>query len=113
QLICLLGDFSTVAPTAAAQDSLVKVLAWLAGRDQISIADGATASFTSRGSQRWAKGASVTTPTITGHRDMSYTGCPGDRVYDMMPSIRERARAQLAAWSGVLRPAVRLGPPPS
>ena len=42
---------------------------------------------------------------------MSYTGCPGDQLYAMMPSLRQRARAQLAAWSGVLRPAVRLGPP--
>ncbi len=32
QLICLLGDFTTQLPTAAAQASLVNVLAWLAGR---------------------------------------------------------------------------------
>ena len=47
QLICLLGDFTSQLPTAAAQDSLVKVLAWLAGRYSIDISAGATTSFIS------------------------------------------------------------------
>jgi N-acetylmuramoyl-L-alanine amidase len=109
QLICLLGDFTSQLPTAAAQESLVKVLAWLSDRYDIDISPGATTSFISRGSQRWAAGTPITTPTITGHRDMSFTACPGDALYPLIPEIRTRAIAQREAWRTTLKPARRLG----
>ncbi len=109
QLICLLGDFTSQLPTAAAQASLVNVLAWLADRYSIDISPGATTSFVSRGSQRWAAGTPVTTATIAGHRDMSYTACPGDALYPALPDIRARALQQFDAWKTVIKPARRLG----
>jgi N-acetylmuramoyl-L-alanine amidase len=109
QLICLIGDFTTQLPTPAAQASLVKVLAWLADRYDIGIGPGATTSFISRGSQRWPAGTNVSTPTIAGHRDMSYTACPGDAFYPLLPEIRTRAIAQVEAWRTTLKPARRLG----
>jgi hypothetical protein len=110
QLVCLLGTFTDVAPTQAAQDALVKVLAWLAMRDGVDLSAGASTSFTSRGSQRWPAGTEVVTPTIAGHRDMSYTECPGDLLYDLLPDIRSRADVQLASYVTGLKPARRLGP---
>ena len=109
QLICLLGDFTSELPTDAAQEALVKVLAWLAPRYSIDITPGATTSFISRGSQRWAAGTPVTTFTIAGHRDMSYTACPGDAFYPVLPDIRARASAQVEAWKSAIKPARRLG----
>jgi hypothetical protein len=109
QLICLLGDFTSQLPSAAAQASLVNVLAWLADRYSIDISPGATTSFISRGSQRWPAGTPVTTTTIAGHRDMSYTACPGDAFYPVLPDIRARALEQYEAWKTVLKPARRLG----
>jgi hypothetical protein len=109
QLVCLLGDFTSQRPTAAALRSLAMVLAWLAGRDGIDISGGATTSFISRGSQRWSAGTEVTTATISGHRDMSYTACPGDAFYPVLDQVRAAARAQRDEWSAVTRPAVRLG----
>ena len=109
QLICLLGDFTSQLPTPAAQASLVNVLAWLSGRYDIDISPGATTSFISRGSQRWAAGTPVTTSTIAGHRDMSFTECPGDALYPLLPEIRTRALAQRDVWRTVLKPARRLG----
>jgi hypothetical protein len=109
QLICLLGDFTSELPTPAAQGSLVKVLAWLADRYDIDIGPGATTSFISRGSQRWPAGTAVSTPTIAGHRDMSYTACPGNALYPLLPDIRTRVIAQHDAWRTTLKPARRLG----
>ena len=109
QLICLLGDFTSQLPTDAAQMSLVKVLAWLSGRYSIDISAGATTSFISRGSQRWPAGTPVTTSTIAGHRDMSYTACPGDAFYPTLPEIRARAIVQRDAWKSTVKPARRLG----
>lgn len=81
QLVCVIGDTNVAPATAAAQASLVQVLAWLAERYDVSTAPGAEVTFTSRGSNKWPVGTSVTTPTITGHRDMSETTCPGDNLY--------------------------------
>lgn len=109
QLVCLLGDFTSVQPTAAATDSLVKVLAWLGIRYGIDTAPGATATFVSRGSQKWKRGALVTSTTIAPHRDMSYTGCPGNAFSPRVAGLAAAVQAQRAAWSQVTMPAVRLG----
>lgn len=81
QLVCVIGDFNTAQPTQASLSSLVRVLAWLADRYDVSTAPGAEVTFVSEGSNRWPEGTSVTTPTITGHRTMSKTTCPGDNLY--------------------------------
>jgi hypothetical protein len=109
QLICMLGDFTAQLPTPAAMTSLVNVLAWLGGRYAIDISPDATTTFVSRGSQRWATGTVVTTHTIAGHRDMSFTECPGDALYPLLPDIRAAAVAQRAVWKPLLKPARRLG----
>jgi len=109
QLVCLIGDFSTVEPTAAMRESLIKVLAWLAERYGVDTAPGATTTFVSRGSQRYPAGTSVTTATIAGHRDMSYTVCPGDTVYFTLEQLRTDVHAQRTAWHGALWQAERLG----
>ena len=91
QLCCLIGDHRTEPPTAAASDSLSNLLAALADRYGIDTAPGATTTFISRGSNRWAEGRTVTTSTIAGHRDMSRTECPGDACYALIPGpITER-----------------------
>jgi hypothetical protein len=110
QLVCLLGDFTSVQPTDAARASLVKVLAWLGMRYGIDTTPGATATFVSRGSQKWKRGALVTTATIAPHRDMSYTGCPGNAFAPRVTGLASAVQAQRAAWGDVTMPAVRLGP---
>lgn len=104
QLVCLLGDFMATSPTDAALGALVTVLAWLSERDGIDVTPGATTSFTSRGSDRWRRGVSVTTATIAGHRDMTYTSCPGDGVYALLPEIRQRVHELRVAWDDARRP---------
>lgn len=112
-LCCFIGDFTSVAPTPAAVDAMTQLLAWLADRYAVSLAEGATVTFTSRGSNRWPAGASVTTPTISGHRDMSQTSCPGDTAYAMLDStIRPGARSLLAAASPTPTPTSSPTPPP-
>jgi hypothetical protein len=109
QLVCLLGDFTSVMPTPEALDSLVKVLAWMGDRYGIDTSPGATTTFVSRGSNRFAAGTVVTTPTIAPHRAMSQTACPGDTFYPQVTGLASAVEAQRAAWVHVLRPARRLG----
>ncbi len=86
-LACFIGDHSVQAPTAAAQDAMGRLLRSLAGRYGIDLRPGVTTTFTSRGSSRYPAGTVVTTPTISGHRDMSYTTCPGDACYPLLASL--------------------------
>lgn len=81
QLVCVIGDFNTARPTQASLTSLVQLLAWLADRYDVPTSSGSEVTFTSRGSNRWPEGSTVTTPTITGHRTMSKTTCPGDNLF--------------------------------
>ena len=119
QLVCLLGDFTAELPTPAAMRSLTLLLAWLGGYSALDTNPGATTTFVSRGSQRWAAGRMVTTTTIAGHRDMSFTGCPGDLLYpivrNQLPAAVTQERQRLAAAAATggepYDRAVRVTPP--
>ena len=109
QLVCLLGDFTSVRPTTAAWAATAKVLAWLADRYRFDTSPGATTTFISRGSDKLKAGTTVTTPIIAGHRDVTYTSCPGDTLYPLLLDLRTRVISERAAWDGVMRPALRMG----
>ena len=102
QLVCMIGNYQVSRPTRASMNSLVKVLAWLAERHDIDTTPGATTTFVSRGSNRWAAGRSVTTYTINGHRSMSATTCPGYHLASRLPDIRRAVDAQRQAWNSAL-----------
>jgi hypothetical protein len=81
--IALLGDFTAEPPTGAAVDSLVRVLRVLS----------AVCRLDPKGTTDYVNpisGATATVDTICGHRDWSSTECPGDKLYPMLPAIRQR-----------------------
>jgi hypothetical protein len=84
QLVCLIGNFEEAPPSAAAVDTLVETLAWLAQRDHIDVTAGATAEFVSRGSNLWPAGHAVRMRTIAGHREVSRTLCPGEHLFRLL-----------------------------
>lgn len=95
-LTCFVGDHSDTPPTSEAQSAMVALLAWLAGA--YSIDPVATTEFVSRGSNLHPEGNMVTTPTITGHRKMSRTTCPGDQAFALVrDSFPARVSAALAS----------------
>ena len=108
QLCCFIGDHSAEPPTAAAQQAMVALLAWLADRYGVDTAPGATTAFVSRGSNRHPAGTTVTSPTITGHRTMSQTACPGDAamvwVDQELPARVTAARAGAAPMLPTVEP---------
>lgn len=98
QLVCLLGNFHENSPTAEMLDTLERLLAWLAVRYGLNTEVGATATFVSRGSNKWPAQSEVTGRVISGHRDMSLTVCPGDFVYPLLETeIPERVNALVRA----------------
>lgn len=72
--------------------------AWLADRYAIDLT--ALVTFTSRGSNRWKRGAEVTTDPVAGHRDMSLTACPGDALYPLVRTQLVAGRPRFPAGRG-------------
>jgi hypothetical protein len=111
QLVCLIGDFENLPPTAAAQDSLMRMLLYLAERYDVDTDPAATTTFVSRGSNKFRADTTVTTSTLSGHRDVTYTACPGAIGYGLLPDWRSRVHATRLQRSdpGPTKRALRLG----
>jgi hypothetical protein len=89
--IAVMGDFRTVDPPPPAVDALVRTLAWrldLGHVDPLSTFNGI-----SSGNERFGPGIPVFLRAISGHRDTGLTTCPGQRLYDLIPTIARRVAA--------------------
>jgi hypothetical protein len=78
--ISMMGTFSDVAPTAAAQNALNSLIAWITSTYHIT--PNTTAYYAYK---------NVTLNTIVGHRDIGSTTCPGNVLYSLLPGIRVTA----------------------
>ncbi|MEB3369476.1 peptidoglycan recognition protein family protein [Saccharopolyspora mangrovi] len=89
--ISMMGNYDGLAPSAATVRSVANMAAWKLGTAGVP-ADRTTrlVSEAPEGS-KFPPGAEVTLPTIFGHRDASYTACPGKRGYDRLGAIRSQA----------------------
>ncbi len=89
--IAVMGDFRAVDPPPASVDALVRTLAWrldLGHVDPLSTFNGI-----SSGNERFGAGIPVFLRAISGHRDTGLTTCPGQRLYDLIPTIARRVAA--------------------
>jgi hypothetical protein len=93
--VAVLGSFDTSALPAEAYSSLVSLLSWKLSLHGVSALD--TVTLTSGGSTRYPAGTKVTLGTISGHRDVSLTICPGDLTYGQLGQLRSDVAARQAA----------------
>jgi uncharacterized lipoprotein YddW (UPF0748 family) len=82
--IALLGDYRSAEMTPAMKDALVSLMAWEA--DRFGIHPLESSFFIHRDF-----------PHILGHRDLWSTVCPGDKVYKLLPELRELTWQRLLA----------------
>lgn len=79
----VIGDFHEAEyPSNAQLEGLVRLLSWLCDRFDID----PTSKITLFGQSNLA---------VAGHRDWNATACPGDRLYCLIPQIREQVRTRL------------------
>ena len=86
--VALIGNYSTTAPSKAAQDALVKLLAWRL--DVAHVDPSATVVYKSGGNSKFRAGTRVKLNDVSAHRDTYLTECPGNALYRLLPSIRTR-----------------------
>lgn len=90
--VALLGTFTTTngaEPAAPAVEALTNVLAEFATRHRLD--PKAVVSYVNP-----ANGATRTVNRISGHRDWGATDCPGGRLYEDLPAIRDAVAARMA-----------------
>jgi len=91
--IVLLGNFTSVMPTAAARTALVSLLAWKAERHGLDPKGASTYVNPVDGTTKWLY-------NISGHRDVNQTACPGQLFYDTFPTLRQDVANRIAATTG-------------
>jgi hypothetical protein len=77
--VALLGNYDSIALSAAARSALVRLLAWRL--DVAHVDPLAALSMPSGGNPRFPTGIPVLLRPISGHRDVGFTACPGSVVY--------------------------------
>ncbi|MGY1454133.1 peptidoglycan recognition protein family protein [Streptomyces sp. SS8] len=86
--IAVLGSYNSTNPSTAAVDAVSKLVAWKLGLHGVD--PRGTTAMTSGGG-KYPKGTTVRLHTVSGHRDGYVTGCPGDRLYSRLGTIRATA----------------------
>jgi len=86
--VSLLGEFGSSSVPPAMYNALRGLLAWKFGfhgvdaGGQVAVVAGAFPA------SRYPEGSTVILPTITGHRDVDQTSCPGQLAYNLLPQLR-------------------------
>ncbi|WP_217616740.1 DUF4214 domain-containing protein [Cellulomonas sp. GbtcB1] len=91
--VAMLGTYDA-APSAATQDAVGRVIGWRLGvysRDP----QGWMSYATGNGENSRYQNQTVNLPRVFGHRDVSYTACPGNGGYAALGTIRAVAAANL------------------
>lgn len=97
--IGMIGNYMTVAPSAVAQSALIDLISWKATQRGIDPhGSGPISGYTNCGGV-----VTYTRPNIAGHRDykgnacdrdFNSSTCPGDRLWDLLPQIRDSIVAE-------------------
>ena len=95
--VSVLGDYTSTDITPAAYQALVDVLAFKLGYHGVDPKGSSTVRVGSNTSARWPEGTMVTLPNISGHRDGNNTACPGQKLYDRLPQLRNDVAAAITA----------------
>lgn len=95
--IAAIGNFESRTPPKALVDMVIRLAAWKLDHDG-QPATGKVA-LKSQGSDRYPSGKRVRLPRIDGHRDTNQTACPGQLLYNQLPSIRKRTQKRIDRYS--------------
>ncbi|MEX2289333.1 MAG: N-acetylmuramoyl-L-alanine amidase [Mycobacteriales bacterium] len=95
--VSLLGNFSTVPPSAATLGRLTDVLAWKLGTAYRDPLAEAVLTSAGGGTSKYSAGTKATFDVVSGHRDAGNTACPGATTYARMDQIRAQVAEKLGA----------------
>jgi hypothetical protein len=86
--VAMLGTFSTVAPPPAIYDAVRRVLTWKFGVHGVDANRVIEVTAGESPGSRYPAGTKVAVRTISGHRDVWFTDCPGDLGQAILGRLR-------------------------
>ena len=88
---------TSAAPAEVLVDPIAQLFAWkFAPYGVDPLGQTTYTTFAPGNTGRWPAGTTVTVPSISGHRDVGVTACPGDYLFDDIPAIRAKASELLS-----------------
>lgn len=90
--ISVMGTYTGSAPSSAAQSSVKRLIAWKANQYGFNPTGKMTLTSGGGSTSRYPSGKKVSLNVVSGHRDTSYTACPGTSFYSKLGSIRSGAK---------------------
>jgi hypothetical protein len=105
--IAMMGNYSTLPPSAATMNSVAALAAWKLGGLYRDPGEQVRLTSSGGGTSRFPKGQTTTVPALFAHRDVGNTACPGDIAYAQMAPLRAKVKALIdesatdvrAAWT--------------
>ncbi|MCU4296229.1 hypothetical protein D3I60_03880 [Brevibacterium permense] len=91
--ISVLGTYTGSAPSTAAQNSVKPLIAWKANQYAFNPTGKMTLTSGGGSTSRYPEGRKVSLNVVSGHRDTSYTACPGNAFYSRLGSIPSGAKS--------------------
>jgi len=92
--ISVMGNYQSTAVPSAARAAVARLVGWkLLTTFQIKVAS--TSSWTPGEGTKFPAGQTVALPKMFGHRDVNYTDCPGNALYNQFGSLRSEAQRAL------------------
>jgi hypothetical protein len=96
--VSMLGTYDA-APPLATQVAVGRIIGWRLGAYRVD-PRGTMSYATGTGENSRFQNQTVTLPRVIGHRDVSYTSCPGNGGYAALAAIRNTAwDASVESWS--------------
>ena len=93
--VMVLGDYTAATPSAAALESVSRVIGWKLALHNVDPTG--SANFTSGGSTSIPAGQVVHLPRVVGHQNVGATSCPGS-IQGYLDSIRGRSQ-EWTTWT--------------
>jgi uncharacterized protein with LGFP repeats len=97
--VSMMGSYEgDVSPSPAQIDAVASVVAWKFANGYRDPNGSVTLISGGGGTSKYPEGTAVTLPNIFAHRDVGNTTCPGQRAYDMLPTIRQKVTERMGDW---------------
>jgi len=93
--ISMLGSFTSGRPPAATVRAVRDLVVWKSGQYFIDPRTSTVLTSLGGGTARYKAGVRVRVNTLSGHRDVGQTECPGTDGYPILPSVRRAAAARM------------------
>ena len=94
--ITIMGSYLKAAPPTVARQAMSKAIAWKLNVHGIK-SSSALIQVPGHWNLQAGNGKKISVPTVSGHRDVSPTDCPGDPFYAQMGTVRSEVQAHLDA----------------